>query len=157
MLHDTYPGLQFVNPIGPDLIAEHLIYTQLIQKDTGTKLIEIAFGKPDDKPGFIQWMIQGLTILIRLVRWNQNASEELLTQVLKNRIVRFGSIMFDLIPLRTTVLHEIAIQCGKQAIVENLSQKIPSAVELSRLFNNLSLRYLETRRMDDAIEYVNID
>ena len=45
ILHDTYPGEQFINPVEPNLIAEHLVFTELTNSETGAKLIDTAFGR----------------------------------------------------------------------------------------------------------------
>jgi tetratricopeptide (TPR) repeat protein len=76
LLHDTYPGVAYINPIEPDLLAEHLIYTQLTHDQTGTKLIETAFGQAGSEPdGLRVNPDQALGHLVRLAEWRPETLE----------------------------------------------------------------------------------
>ena len=73
-LQTTYPGRDHINPIEPDLLAEHLIYTQLTHRDTGAALIETAFGKAGASAGTASVNLEpALAHLVRLAEWQPGA------------------------------------------------------------------------------------
>jgi hypothetical protein len=49
LLHDAYPGSQWIEPMLPDLLGEHLVQVEL-GKDDGT-LLDLVFGCPASHRG----------------------------------------------------------------------------------------------------------
>ena len=47
LLHEAYPGGQWIEPMLPDLLGEHLVQVEL-GKDDGT-LLDLVLGSPDDR------------------------------------------------------------------------------------------------------------
>ena len=43
LLHDTYPGDLWIEPIQPDLLGEHLVQTEM--QDGSEALIDLVFGE----------------------------------------------------------------------------------------------------------------
>lgn len=88
LLRDTYPGSAYINPIEPDLLAEHLIYTQLNHPEHGSRLIETAFGNAGVEPDLLKVNPdKALAHLVRLAEWqNKTDTLELWQKVLEGRL-----------------------------------------------------------------------
>jgi len=72
ILHETYPGTDYISGVQPDIVGEHLVATALEEDQS---LLDAFFGQEDESPEYQSHTEHGLTVLTRLAQ-QENKQEE---------------------------------------------------------------------------------
>ncbi len=137
----------YIAPLEPDILGERLVQKEL-ESPEGQQIINLVFGEPEpsESPPIAN-LETAIAVLIRMVQWNPDSSEQLLRTVLENRMQLLALIVFDSLPEATVKLRKLAVDCGEYA-----ERIIDNPISHLSLLHDLGIRYRQSGLHSKALE-----